>query len=330
MSVSPEVLQEDALCSLVSRSFEADPLGSAPMYDGYLIIELALPWKHEVSDSPHFPAAVQEVLGLAAERGQNIRLQCIVPDPAQSHSDLTRVMYVSRPAGALAELHRVEYMVPEDHFDQLVRTLVLGEGDSAKFASFEVDTKAVRDLFVCTHGARDACCGKFGFGIYTELREHYVAMAPPGQTVRVWRVSHLGGHRFAPTVLDLPSGRYWGTLQSEVLPSLVKLSGDPAQLRKHYRGWTALANPLEQVAEGEAFRRAGWDWLRYEKVIRTITRDESGDRGEVAIDWVDTVTGDSGSWRVGVEVGRLLTGPQSCGDTPTTSKEYRVTSFSDA
>ena len=59
----------------------------------------------------------------------------------------------------------------------------------------EVEAGA-RDILVCTHGARDACCGKFGYGFYVEMRG---LAAVRGDGVRVWRTSHLGGHRFAPT-----------------------------------------------------------------------------------------------------------------------------------
>lgn len=58
----------------------------------------------------------------------------------------------------------------------------------------------MRDILVCTHGSRDVCWGKFGYAIYKLLRARHAA--PNG--LRVWRTSHIGGHRFASTLLDFP------------------------------------------------------------------------------------------------------------------------------
>ena len=117
---------------------------------------------------------------------------------------------------------------------------------------------AQRDIFVCTHGAIDACCAKFGYPLYKLLRH----MANnPAHTLRAWRCTHFGGHRFAATLLDMPTGRYWGHLDARDLGPLVRRDGDAATLRQRYRGWAALPYGAAQVAEGELFRRAGWDWL---------------------------------------------------------------------
>ena len=55
---------------------------------------------------------------------------------------------------------------------------------------------------VCTHGNIDAACARFGYPIYQQLRQNYAT-----QSLRVWRCSHFGGHQFAPTLIDFPSGR---------------------------------------------------------------------------------------------------------------------------
>ena len=52
-------------------------------------------------------------------------------------------------------------------------------------------------LLVCTNGKRDVCCAEFGAPLARRL-----GLELPG---RVWEASHLGGHRFAPTALALPS-----------------------------------------------------------------------------------------------------------------------------
>src|SRR6187455_511419 len=56
-------------------------------------------------------------------------------------------------------------------------------------------------LLVCTHEQRDPCCG---------LEGNALVRAVAGR--EVFECSHLGGHRFAPTALVLPTGYLYGRL----------------------------------------------------------------------------------------------------------------------
>lgn len=60
-------------------------------------------------------------------------------------------------------------------------------------------------VLVCTHGQRDRCCAVLGGVIFAELRRHLPET--------VWQVTHLGGHRFAPTALCLPLGLLLGRIE---------------------------------------------------------------------------------------------------------------------
>ncbi len=68
--------------------------------------------------------------------------------------------------------------------------------------------------FVCTNGQRDLCCSRFGLPSYAALRERL------GD--RVWQVSHLGGHRFAPNVLVLPAGVLYGRVDVEYVSEFLQ------------------------------------------------------------------------------------------------------------
>jgi hypothetical protein len=68
-------------------------------------------------------------------------------------------------------------------------------------------------LLVCTHGQRDRCCAREGMPVYRALR----AIAPDATL----RASHLGGHRFAPTVVALPLGAHFGRVQPHDAADLV-------------------------------------------------------------------------------------------------------------
>lgn len=62
-------------------------------------------------------------------------------------------------------------------------------------------------LLVCTHGRRDRCCALDGRALVGA-----VTSGCPGIARYVWESTHLGGHRFAPTALVLPTGYLYGRL----------------------------------------------------------------------------------------------------------------------
>ncbi len=99
--------------------------------------------------------------------------------------------------------------------------------------------------FVCTNGQRDICCARFGLPAYAALR------ALAGH--RVWQVTHLGGHRFAPNVLALPQGALYGRVTPEVAPGFVATIESGGLALAQLRGRTWYPKHV-QAAEGFAGR----------------------------------------------------------------------------
>jgi hypothetical protein len=112
------------------------------------------------------------------------------------------------------------------------------------------------DVLVCAHGSRDVCCGAAGTRLANE-----VAARPD---VRVWRTSHLGGHRFAPTALMLPSGDAWAHLDGPSLEHILD-RGELGAVLPRYRGNAWLGSPAAQVLDRIAFAEEGWDWTEAER-----------------------------------------------------------------
>jgi hypothetical protein len=79
-----------------------------------------------------------------------------------------------------------------------------------------------------------------------------------GSNVRVWRATHFGGHRFAPTFLDLPSGRYWGRVTPQDASALLHQAQPAESFRHLYRGSATLPDPLTQAIEAELLAHVGW------------------------------------------------------------------------
>ena len=71
--------------------------------------------------------------------------------------------------------------------------------------------------FVCTNGQRDACCAKYGMRVYAELTRQCNDAA--------WQTTHLGGHRFAATLVSLPTGAVYGQLEPADVADLLGAHG---------------------------------------------------------------------------------------------------------
>lgn len=126
-------------------------------------------------------------------------------------------------------------------------------------------------LLVCTHGRRDRCCAVDGRALALAV----VAAGEPD----VWECSHLGGHRFAPTALVLPTGYLYGRLDPATAVAARKAAGTGEMEPTLCRGRSTLP-PAGQVAE-LAVRQAtglrGVDALavsvRHARPVRVVARD---------------------------------------------------------
>lgn len=143
------------------------------------------------------------------------------------------------------------------------------------------------DLLVCTHGARDVCCGGSGTALWKDLHDR-IHVLPAD--LRLGRTSHTGGHRFAPTAVLLPAGTVWAWLDSSLTHAVTHRRGPIEDVLPHYRGTALFASMAEQMVEREAFKAIGWAWLDHR---RTATSRVEGDETvvELAYEAPDGSTG---------------------------------------
>ncbi len=115
-----------------------------------------------------------------------------------------------------------------------------------------VEEPAVRpSVLVCTQGTHDICCGSDGVRLSGDLARTLPA-------VDVYRVSHTGGHRFAPTAMTMPDGRMWAWLDVDDIARIFDRSGDHTDLAQRCRGWWGADPGAPQAAEVAVFERLGW------------------------------------------------------------------------
>ncbi|MGD1949577.1 MAG: sucrase ferredoxin [Leptolyngbyaceae cyanobacterium] len=263
------MLETCQFCSVISKNNGEDPIGSTRQYDCWIVVEVPLPW-----DMAHWQQdpAMRPIIGLIehliVKQGIKLRPLAIAPDSEYSHPGYTRVLYYHRPTQLFNQYDKQEYLVPDNQVYSLLVALFQTPERLPDFVAYQ-QVVTTRDLLICTHGNVDVACSRFGNPIYQTLRDDYSST-----DLRVWRCSHFGGHRFAPTLIDLPTGQFFGHLEISHLDSLVHRQGEWSELRMCYRGWSGLSQ-FEQIAERDIWMQLGWDWFDYVKAGETITQSES-------------------------------------------------------
>jgi hypothetical protein len=115
---------------------------------------------------------------------------------------------------------------------------------------------------VCAHGRHDTCCAVYGRPVAAAL-----AAIRPDAT---WECSHVGGDRFAPNVITLPHGLYYGQLEPADAADLVARQESGRMIPQLLRGRSAFTAPA-QVAQHFARRALGEDRIDVLAPIRVDT-----------------------------------------------------------
>jgi hypothetical protein len=103
-------------------------------------------------------------------------------------------------------------------------------------------------LLVCTHGVHDVCCALRGRPVAQTLASRWPDL--------VWECSHIGGDRFAPNVVVLPDGFYYGNLDPDSAMATVEAHLAGTVLAERLRGMARFLPPV-QAAVIAAYDRYG-------------------------------------------------------------------------
>jgi hypothetical protein len=167
---------------------------------------------------------------------------------------------------------------------------------------------------VCTNGRRDVCCAATGRPVAATLAARW-----PDAT---WETTHLGGHRFAGTLLALPSGFALGRLEPGTAVTACKELEAGRLPLDVTRGRAGLPGAA-QVAELHLRRELGLEDLAAVTVLGV------GDPGDDAVDGA-TITLEAGGAPYAVRVRTTDGEPrrQSCADLKTKpARVYEVVSW---
>jgi hypothetical protein len=231
-------------CAEHAAAIDVDPAGSALWVDEVVMIDLPLPWPKPVwaaDGVTHIPEAVMA----AGENGRRVRALAAVP----LDDGISRIVAYERVDG-VGPMVRREWHTDADSIGALAGRLLTDGLAGADEALVDVG-EAGREVAICAQGSHDICCGADGMRLVGQLEA-----VRPWVTVR--KVSHTGGHRYAPTGLTFPDGRMWGFVSVDEMAAILDRDARPSAVAARCRGWMG-AEPVGQVAERAVFAAID-DW----------------------------------------------------------------------
>jgi hypothetical protein len=252
-------------CSESSRQAGEDIIGSGTNYQTYVLIECPPPWTADAFETPAIPDNLKSLIKEVKQSKRDLRFLLIASNQSKSNNFTKVLIYEQSQEEFSQGYNKQEFNVEKiEQVAEVVRNYFSGND-----LSCQREISETRDILVCTHGSHDKCCAKYGNPFYVQALGMVSDLNL--SDVRVWKASHFGGHRFAPTAINFPDGRYYGVLDQQSFHSILTRTGDLQFLNKVYRGWGILPNKI-QVLERELILRHGWDWFNY-KVSAKLSKN---------------------------------------------------------
>jgi hypothetical protein len=280
-----------ATCADASRAI-AEPLDGTgcPSTVHWLLVEYARPWRPQAVVDNELPEPARAVLRAWADAPDSRPLLV-----RQRGRRGNAVIYANVATG---RAHRFELSDPAELANLPLQALRAGQTDAGRCDD--------QPILVCTHSSRDHCCGLHGAAVARALCD----LAPQ----RVWQCTHLGGHRFAATVVALPQGAHFGRVQAdEATALLAALDRGALYDLDRVRGEVALS-AAAQAAALHVRRAHGATAL---SAIRVLS--ERPDGAETLVE----IGGDVPHTTVRVtRVTRPESAPPSCGEPPAPTRVW--------
>ncbi len=226
-------------CTPASRQ-RGEPLaGTATHVRTWLLLEHSGPWGQTALRDARLPDGLGPALQQLAQR---LRAKVLLIRRARAARDPERLNVFAAYSDPVRP--RLEHGTIADAREILDLDLgALRRGGTTGL-------NAARDAIfcVCTNGRHDACCAEFGRPAALALDR-----AHPDLT---WEVSHIGGDRYAGSMVVLPEGLYYGRLDPESVVAAADAHLSGALALDHLRGRSSYPMPL-QAAEIALRRELG-------------------------------------------------------------------------
>ncbi|WP_419998458.1 sucrase ferredoxin [Streptomyces boninensis] len=223
-------------CATASQALDEPLAGTAATAATWLLIEQNGPWGAKALTASHLDPALGRALE-AATAGTGVRAALIRRPGRHADSGTAghRRIFAAHTAPGAAWVRTTQLSDPAHLLD--LDFTALGAGHQASFPG----TPATGPLaLVCTNGKRDRCCALLGRPLATTLAA--------SAACDTWEITHIGGHRFSPTLLLLPHGYAYGRMTPHAVKEAVEALRDNRVITTGCRGRSTWDRPA-QAAE---------------------------------------------------------------------------------
>jgi hypothetical protein len=252
-------------CNSASAEHHEPLAATAATAKAWLLLEQPGPWgATALTHSRLDPEVGRRLEADAAQAGVRVALIRRPGWRTDSHQRRARTVYAASTTPGAGPLRVATVDDPAQLLDW----------DLAAIASYGLPYDGDPLALVCTNGTRDRCCALHGRRLATEL-----SAAGAGNA---WEVTHIGGHRFAPTMLVLPYGYVYGRMDAHRAKEVVEAARAGRVLPDGCRGRSTYDRP-GQAADLAVRALTGEDRADALSVEGTRVRHRDGRAWDVAV-----------------------------------------------
>ncbi|MEQ8693236.1 MAG: sucrase ferredoxin [Pseudomonadales bacterium] len=294
-------MSERVYCSELAQAAGAQLAGTAVEVHLWLLIEYARPWRAKALEVNELDPVISQHLAALSEQAllQGVRLRTqFIKQGASDHRPRPLIYLCEgrdQPRQLRGELNAYKDLLKLSVDDLLAFNL------PARMQPVVNDESM---LLVCTNGQRDLCCARFGLPLFENLRMEFGA--------RAWQTTHIGGHRYAPNLVCLPTGLVYGFVNPETAVDFIHQHDNGSLPLANLRGRACYSPPLQAA---EYFLRSA---LPAGQQYQPLTLTDEGEG------WVGYTLSSGGRGRLAVAQQELPPVLASCGAEPKPDYEFKL------
>jgi hypothetical protein len=228
-------------CADTARMRDEPLKASAVRYSRFLLLEMPGPWGPSALEGTCLePGIARQLSSLAAAADTHVLL---IRRPGR-HPSAGASAGTEPGAWALADTSPAAERVVWGSWHDPAELLGL---DLTAAMPAPADAAGPQRLaLVCTNGKRDQCCAVRGRPV--------AAAIAAGTDWDTWECSHLGGHRFAATIMLLPTGDMFGWLDPDSAVEVTRRFTAGQLMLSHHRGRCGQPVPVQAALHAAAVR----------------------------------------------------------------------------
>ena len=242
--------------------------GTASHYKMLIFIEFPKPWQKNFMDDLAQRLQSSKIKDHPQIKNKNINIIGFSDSKSDPKIDKLRI-YITKINNFNNKIYHT--VIKRNELLQSLQNFI---NPNFEFLNFEeIVNKNI--YFICTHSRRDRCCGAFGSKLFNLTQK---SDFKTNSNDLFFSSTHLGGHRFAPLVLELKGLHYWGRVDEKALISIIDKQHTVKLWENHFRSSGYYTSKEIQWAAFNLHKKYGWSLL-----LKDINEKKENDITQVKI-----------------------------------------------